>query len=192
LWDLAVTLESDPSVPHGKSLEEYLRSLWGQIIQRRDEKPTYGLFIELFRSAFRAPPIPLDPSWLDQSKNPPDLLLRVFSDNHLRELARGGVPLAPVKPEDAQSDFDLLEATILFQIADLRKMAERRPMEEWGEGVPSPTGHHWANLTPLMYLDGAIRGFVSHLGAGHFRDTTETRCDWASLAFILTLGQMYE
>jgi hypothetical protein len=97
-------------------------------------------------------------------------------------------------PEEdrVEDDFEFLRLTVLFQIADLRRMVGNQLEDPHrGLGVRSPTGHSWYNFQPLGYLECAMRGFADNLAVGKLREY-EINCNWQALAIILELGRLYE
>ena len=106
--------------------------------------------------------------------------------------ARFGIAI-PTGDRPREDDFAVLQDTILFQIADLRRMHGAQTVDKMRYfGLSSPTGSSWSNWDPVTYLECGTRGFISHLAAGHYRDFTEARCNWITFAVILELGRVYE
>jgi len=145
-----------------RSLEEYLRALWGLIQQVQAHQVTYALLGRLLDDAFLAEPLPFDENWLHYDE-PPDL----DENEHARA-------------------FSLLQHMICYQIADLHRMAEADLLEnKWRFfGIDSPTGHRWYNFDPSSYLGCAAHGIRE--------GSTSTDADWINLAILLWLGQIYE
>ncbi|MCP4366923.1 MAG: hypothetical protein GY797_02235 [Deltaproteobacteria bacterium] len=111
-------------------------------------------------------------------------------------------------------DYEYLQHTILYQIADLHwiKDLEISPLDRYA-GFKSPTGHTWYNTELAGYLECGIAGFYSHSEnfdkkkmfqssdslssildelkpIGRKLDTIEF--SWRDVAEILYLGQIYE
>lgn len=51
------------------ALEEYMRSLWGLIQDRRNEEVSYALLAQILDEAFSTEPVPFEEKWLVH--NPP-------------------------------------------------------------------------------------------------------------------------
>jgi hypothetical protein len=112
-----------------KSLEEYLRSLWGLIKLRQAKAVTFSLLGQLLVDAFLAEPLPFDEAWL-QYNTPPNL------------------------DDDDAEIFSLLQKMICYQIADLHLMAQTGQINDPNAflGIDSPTGNRWFNFQPSSYL----------------------------------------
>jgi hypothetical protein len=146
------------------SLEEYLRSLWSLIQQHREEPPSFALFARLLRDAFDTEPVAFEDGWLAYT-NPPE-------------------------PEGPLDDFEYLRATILFQIADLRRMEGGQLDNEWRYfGVPSPTENYWYNFDPFTYLKCAAACLEAWDGEP---PGVRTTFGWSKLADFLEAGRIYE
>jgi hypothetical protein len=145
-----------------RSLEEYLRALWGLIQQAQSHRVTYALLGQLLHDAFLAESLPFDETWL-QYDAPPDL----DEDGNRRS-------------------FSLLQHMICYQIADLHRMAQAGLLEnEWRYfGIDSPTRHRWFNYDPSSYLECAAQTLRV--------DGVSTDAGWIDLAILLWLGQIYE
>jgi hypothetical protein len=85
-----------------------------------------------------------------------------------------------------RGDYEYLRQMMLYQIADLHLMEEAGILDDPPQyfGVNSPTGHRWYNFDPQSYFSCA--------GSGLRKGSMVTECDWATLATILLLGQIYE
>lgn len=106
-----------------RRLEVYLRALWVLARGHASAEPRWDQIGEWLVTALTARPALFDEAWL-RSRDPPE--------------AGEGSP---------REEFD---ATLLFQIADLRRMQGGALEDEWGDfGVDSPTGNSWYNFEPL-------------------------------------------
>ncbi len=113
-----------------RSLEEYLRALWGLLTSRQAE---FALLGHLLHDAFEAPPLPFAEQWL-QYDTPPDL------------------------DEEHADGFDVLQHMIYYQIAEIHLMAQAGQVHGLAAfwGIDSPTGHRWYNVQLASYLKGAL------------------------------------
>jgi hypothetical protein len=157
-----------------RTLDEYLRALWGLIQKHSNERPAYSMLARLLFEAFTSKPVQFDSDWLKFTR-------------------------PPISGEVKES-FEYLKQVILCQIADLHRMKaiEITPIEKYS-GFTSPTGNTWHNFDPSDYLEAASNGFRAHVRRDSkvywsvFPHTFEsTECDWGDLAEILCLGQIYE
>ena len=116
------------------SLEEYLRSLWLLVSQSNIKSPTIDQFAIWLEQAFTIAPSPFDSDWLK---------IRVDYGKDI----------------PAYEDWEKL---ILFQIADLRRMADAGQLKDEYRyfGIDSPSGSRWYNFDPLTYLECGIRGSI--------------------------------
>jgi hypothetical protein len=148
------------------TLEDYLRSFLAVISGCRDRVPTWSDAAEALAASFSALPAPFEDTWLAHTQPPPE--------------------------EEAENTFEFLRRTLLFQIADLRRM-RGGVLEDphRGLGVSSPTGHTWYNFEPVLYLECAVTGAIAGVEHGQWAQW-ETRCDWIALAALLEMGRLYE
>ncbi len=155
-------LTDERATPTTKSLEEYLRALWGLIELAQAKSVTYALLGQLLHDAFVAEPLPFHEGWL-QYAEPPDL----DEDEH-------------------RNSFSVLQQMICYQIADLHRMAQAGLLEnKWRfYGIDSPTGYRWFNFDPASYLHCAVQSLRE--------DSVSTEVGWIDLAILLWLGQIYE
>ena len=161
------------------------------LLKHREEIPSYDLFGQLLDQAFRTDPAPFEDAWLNRTRPPDQGWL--YSDSFKREMATRFGMTVRTEGRSRGEDFAFLQDTILFQIADLRRMHGAQTMDKMRYfGLDSPTGSTWYNWDPFAYLECGTRGFISHLELGHYQDFTEARCNWITLAVILELGQVYE
>lgn len=164
------------------SLETYLLSLWSLVVtESTDLIDAYQLLSWLER-AFEHEPPPFQPHWFNYPLPQPfRKRIATFSD---------------------------WEDVILFQIADLRRMAESGDLTSPGryEGITSPSGAQWYNFDPITYLECAVRGTM---GGYHPNRLVQTENEaahcafnrtsyvirtftWADMILMATFGQMYE
>jgi hypothetical protein len=145
-----------------RSLEEYLRALWGLLKARQGEAVTFSLLGQLLHDAFLAEPVLFDEQWL-QYDTPPNL-----------------------DEEKKAGAFVVLQQMIWYQIADLHLMAQTGQIDDPNAffGIDSPTGQRWYNFDPCSYLECAV--------APPIRDGSRTQANWRDLAILLWLGQIYE
>jgi len=166
LRDLVELMLEEPETDCGRSLEQYLRALWYLVQEHQTTDITYDWVATALRRSFSVDPAPFEVSWLDYT-DPPD-------EGQVRD------------------DFEFLRRTVLFQIADLRRMAGRQLNDPYRElGVQSSTGSTWYNFEPHLYLECAMRGFIDNLKVGRWTEY-ERHCTWRTLAIVLELGRLYE
>lgn len=162
-----------------RTLDEYLRALLGALYHYKDAEPAYASFGELFKSGFDAVPLQFHLSWMNLKAlpfvhfepNPDDI------DNTL------------IDPQTKKTvtKFEVLEKTIMFQIADLRRMEE-----ESGEIISSDDDmestdpmkeievSQWANFDTVSYLTAIMCWIYNE---------HETECDWLTLTDLLEYGR---
>lgn len=174
--DLAEFINND-LLPHYAqdykgSQEEYLRSLLAVVNQYQQEPATCDLLIAILKQSFATAPPPFDRAWLTYTEPP-------FS-RYAQE-----PPYQVVL-----SDFEFLQRTLLFQIADLRRMSEENQINDlaWF-GVVSPTGHSWYNFHPYSLLECAMSGIIDNMVG---QECVDGECSWNTLADILEMGRIYE
>jgi len=160
------------SLPCDRPLEHYLRALWGLIEREKNSKPSYELFAHFLLDGFTEPPVPFKPEWYEH-----------------REAPLVWVPQA-IKP------FDYVKGTILYQIADLNRLAETiAHTENLWFGVKSPNQKStWYNFESCTYLSAALRGMTDNLKSPRsvIRNVIDLSPDWTTLAILLHMGQGYE
>jgi hypothetical protein len=162
------------------SLEEYLRSLWFLASQSSNAELTIEQICSWLELSFDEKPAPFRPEWMNLKLDFQKML----------------------------SDYDKWENLILFQIADLRRMARAGLLDNKYRyfGLDSPSGTRWYNFDPLTYLECGVRGTLG----GYKEDEVivliapsegETADDptheikiftWKDFTNILKCGQWYE
>ena len=151
----------DNRIEYTDSLEEYLRALWSLVQRHRDSQLSYSLMAELIASALSAESAPFDERWLTYTK-----------------------PFLPEPPEDTGT-FEMLNDTLLYQIADLHRMKLTGQLDQSPSvlymGVNSPTGHTWYNFDVAGFLNQGRRCFP-----------VSEAIDWADFIVFLWCGQIYE
>jgi hypothetical protein len=158
----ARTLAHEKATTTERSLEEYLRALWGLLKLRQAETVTFSLLGQLLHDAFLAEPLPFDKKWL-QYNTPPDL-----------------------DEDENEESFAVTQQMIWYQIADLHLMAQTGQIDDPNAffGIDSPTGHRWYNVHPSSYLECAVAPLIN--------DGARVQCSWGDLTILLWLGQIYE
>ena len=162
------------------SLEEYLRSLWQIVLQAQVSSPSLEQVAEWLEAAFTTEPPAFDPEWMKRARNHPSSL-------------------------QTRDDWENL---ILFQIADLRRMADAGQLENEHRyyGIDSPSGARWYNFDPLTYLECGVRGalggyeeneviVLASLPEGQSADSPVHEIDdlgWDGFSAILECGRVYE
>lgn len=154
-------------------LETYLRALYGVLRERREaEQVEFDFLAEALTRAFTAESVPFEESW------------------------RGIVnPYEEDFPERS-SAWTALERTLLFQIADLRRLAdEGEPPGSSPDRAVSSTGHEWYNGTLGSFLSAASYGVSAKSDEVRTRGGAprrETGATWLYLEYLLGMGQYYE
>lgn len=152
-------------------LEYFLRSLWKAILKYQDQEPSFELFQQIISESWTGEPIDFDKSWFAIKEN---------------------ANMIEIKTSTRMDDFEYLRGTILYQIADLRRMRDAGYFEMDGNilfmGVQSPTGSSWYNWSPEDFLNAA----TSALGSSNPKQNVVETITWRDLAALLYLGQLYE
>lgn len=169
----------DKNTLKSTNLEEFLRALWGQIINTHKESaPTWELFVTLFEKAWIANPVPFDEAWFKITES------AVSSEYTIDEEG-------DYIPSEEMEDFQFLQHQILYQIADLRRMRDAGYFERDGMelymGVTSPTGASWYNFSIPSFLEAAF-GLTYEANAY----TNLDEATWRDLGELLYMGQIYE
>src|SRR5919199_5193069 len=117
IYDLdafVISLEEQPGVDANRGLEEYLRALWRLVQENRPATVSYDWVATALKQSFSVDPVPFDEVWLE-STEPPD-------------------------ERRVKDDFEFLRGVLLFQIADLRRMAENGQLQDPHRyfGIQSP------------------------------------------------------
>jgi HEAT repeat protein len=162
------------------SLEEYLRSLWRIVSQSQVSSPSLEQVAEWLTAAFTIEPPPFDPEWMKRVKDYSSSL-------------------------QTQDDWENL---ILFQIADLRRMADAGQLEDEQRyyGIDSPSGERWYNFDPFTYLECGVRGALGGYEEdevivlvpspeGQSANSPVHEIDnlgWGGFSAILECGRVYE
>ncbi|MCA9922121.1 MAG: hypothetical protein KC421_07110 [Anaerolineales bacterium] len=163
------------------SLEAYLLSFWSLVVTESTDLIDVYQLLSWLERAFEHEPPPFQPHWLDiPSPQPFRKRIATFSD---------------------------WEDVILFQIADLHRMAESGDLTSPNryEGITSPSGTQWYNFDPITYLECAVRGTMGghritqlirteHAATHYVRNHTGyviRTFTWADMILMATFGQMY-
>jgi hypothetical protein len=195
---LILSLISEHRKLYRGSLEDFLRALLVSISKYESKSPSYSLFTLILEEAFEIDPPAFDNGWLQYAEPPSNRLQQAFLQ--AKSKAYGfRLPISETTAEGL-SDFECLYRTVLFEIAELRRFAEKKP-EEYGKyaeyatkyksmGLESPTKHTWYNWDPFTYLECATAGLVanSKWTGPEFKEGNS----WAVLAYVLELGRSYE
>lgn len=158
------------------NLEEFLCGMWGSILKNKDKKPTWEMFLQIISDAWTGTPMEFDDSWMEIKKSADSVEIETGTE---------------------LDDFEYLQGTILYQIADLNRMRdagyyEKDPTELFF-GVSSPTGARWYNWSPESFISCAIAGMTSHSqNENSIIHVDDEQVTWRDLASLLYLGQMYE
>ena len=152
--------------PVQPTLEVYLRSLWKLLNERRNEGPSLRVFIEMLELSFTSAPAEFMEEWMSY-ENPADYSEMIYSEDET---------------------FKFLKDTILFQIADLRRMKGKQLDNEFKEmGITSPTGYSWYNFKPTIYLECGT-ALIDEIN----EESQDDAVSWIDLENILEIGRMYE
>jgi hypothetical protein len=159
VWQAIDDLPED----YSRSLEEYLLTVWSLLQECRGSEPTCEQFAHLLTAGLKQPPSSFRREWLESKKEP--------------QWRNRSLP-----------DLMALEDTVLFQIADLRRIAESDE-KFLPYSSTAPTGQTWNNLDVLMYLEGAMN---LKANTNLIKQEFSEEPSWRSLATILELGRLYE
>ena len=170
------------------SLEDYLLSFWATIEKYKNNSPSYSLFATLISEAFETQPSKFNNQWLTYEH---ELLWKYQDDSYIVEEYKDGK--WTVTAEDV-NDFEILQHTLFFQIADLHRMTPEQLKDPNGYfGINSPTGNRWYNFDVFTYWECATAGMEAHLRSPKSLLAKQfDKCTWAVLAALLKLGQIYE
>lgn len=155
-----------------RPLGEYLRALLGLIYTYKECAPTYNVFREILEGALRAEPLGYQLSW-ESYKEPPFLFYEPHPDDFENLL---------IDPQtgDVVSKFDVLEKTLMFQIAEYKRVFENGVIPE---ETPEPEEAEdrlyrlgWGTSDTVVYLDSAV---------AYVNEEYETECDWLTLTDML-------
>jgi hypothetical protein len=179
--DSPVHLFPDSPRTPARSLEEYLRALWALAHNWPYDIIPAEKLAGWFRDAFTAEVPPFDDAWRSIQRD----------DEGSNNIGRTA-----------------WEQCILFQIADLRRMAEAGMLENEYRyfGIESPTGFWWYNFDPWSYLEAAVwrsrGGYSEHEVImlippknGASADSPVASVDgltWDQFADLLRCGAVYE
>ena len=172
-----------------RSLEEYLRALWGLARAYRDRPALTGdELLGLLARAFTGSAPPFDEGW---------------RATYERDF--------PAAFRDFLGAFGAWEARVLRQIVDLREMDERGQLkdDQCYFGIDSPRGSRWYNFDPAAFLECAAAGtfggweegddtgraYVPGLGAivgGQVTPEPLLAISWDHFIMFLGNGQWYE
>lgn len=150
------------------SLEEYLSSLWLVVSQEWELPLTIERFSVWIEKAFFVIPPVFNSDWLNRKL-----------DNQKED----------VNYENAT--YQDWENVILFQIADLRRIAKISLLDAQAKhfGIESPSGEHWYNFDPLTYLECGVAGSMD----GYDDSPCEIETfSWKDFIAVLKCGQLYE
>ncbi len=165
-----------------RSMGEYLRALWAQVLEHRDEPVTFALLARLLEAAYTATPPPFDPAWLEVEE-----LGWTWDERAGSYVIRSFVPATRTWRilERDISPFRILRHTLLKQISERYLLEEAphllTPQER------SNLKNLWSNPDPYPYLEAAALALYSE-------DESEPTgaLTWAELAFILATGRVYD
>ncbi|GEM_PF-1964190 len=178
------TLEKYQDIYHD-SLENYLLALWTLLRRNKNLTPSYSLFSGIIGEAFETPPSAFDEDWL--AYNEGTIWKYQDGSDRIEEYKGGEWKLLSI------SDFELLQHTILFQIADLHRIPPEQLKDPHSYfGIRSPSGASWYNLDVFTFWECAMAGMEVRVAHDWQGPEYFVKCNWAVLAELLTLGQLYE
>ncbi|MEM7431643.1 MAG: hypothetical protein AAF351_06850 [Pseudomonadota bacterium] len=141
-------------------LGSYLLNIWGQCVPIAETNPPWQEVGEIIAGAFTP----------RQTPEPINVMQRID---------------APRLDESA--GWREFEDTILFMVADLRRMRDGALKDQCRYfGVQSPTNYSWYNFDPLTFLECGLAG-LSDLG-----QHTSCQSNWGTFALFLESGAGYE
>ena len=161
------------------TLEEYLINLLFLVRENRESQVTERLILSILEGAFE-----------------PQEDYR-FESEWLIYTGPANIPFDEVKwvqiEVQSPQDYEYLEHTLLFQIAELHRMKEDgildKPDHELYGGIDSPSGHRWYNFSPIPYLSVVASCFSS---CGSYQSEEACEIDWLDLESILETGRTWE
>lgn len=144
-----------------RSLEEYLRAILS-LLNQRSSTASWLAFAELLRDGFLETPAAFDNEWIELASR--------SLDEHVEDDA-----------------FEAVRLLLIRHIVDLHQMRaagmyDKSPAELW-LGWDAPSGRHWYNFFPDIYLSCALSG----------SDLEDSKaCTWSHMEEFLNAGQCYE
>lgn len=177
------------------SLQSFPRGIPSRVAETCTERAratpiTLGLFVSLLREGFAAEPVPFDPGWSKHARPPrnhwvvPVDIPRLWLHADKEELT---------SLRSRTDEFECFVETLLFQIADLHSMTSRQMEDKWKYlGLKSPRGNDWYNWDPVSYLEQGTAGLLAHLERNHLVGADDQPCNWATFAFFLEMGRLWE
>jgi uncharacterized RDD family membrane protein YckC len=158
-----------------QSLDKYLLTFLSTVHKYKSEIPSYQLIGRIFEQAFVYQPVEFDDDWLQI--NPTRF---IHLEPHPKDFDN---LLVNKETNDVVSKFEVLEKTLMFQIADLKRISNGE-FEIKGENdtsrMVSSSGSIWVSTDTINYLKYSIYGL--------FKDT-ETQCDWLTLTDLIDYGR---
>lgn len=166
-----------------RDLEVYLRTLYQLLQPYKERGITTEQLLTLLETAFSAEAPAFKEEWFSYTA-PPDL--NVMQKKLTADTIRDKVDRSIVTE---LSGYEFAEATLLFQIADLRRMIGKQLEDENRYfGVTSETGNSWYNFDPFTYLECGACGLADNSDD----EDTFLLMSWETLGFFLEMGRIYE
>lgn len=153
------------------ALEEYLRSMLNLLYSYKDEPASFSVFGELIEKAFTSAPAVFQLSWIKYDKLPYSNYEPNPDDFENSLIGPDG--------ENVVTKFEVLEKTLMFQIALLRNMEENTASDE-NIDMEYDEDTLWTNFDPFSYLKASLNGLPYD---------NEEECDWLTFADMLEYGR---
>lgn len=163
------------------TLEVYLRSLLGIVLEHGEHPPSPNTLLEWLKQALEREPPAYDPAWEAQE-------------------------LYLIK--EGEETFKDVCTVLIFQIVDLKQMRDVGVYEDDHRsfGLNAPSGRRWYNFSVLGFLECGVRGTMGGYEesevivlieppAGESADSEIfeiTEAGWSLLCELLWMGQEYE
>lgn len=169
-----------------RSMEEYLRALWGEIQRHRKDPVTYTLLARMLENAYTSDPVPYDPGWKEVrrmgwtwDRKLKAYIIKVFD----RETGQWIIKDRGIDP------FEILKTTILQQITEryLLEHAENELSTKEREKLIN----NWSNPEPFTFNSAGVIALCSDMDTQDDPQPDKS-LSWADLAAYLSIGQVYD
>lgn len=161
-------------------LEEYLLSVFGNVLNQKNKKLTFELALKIFADSFTTKPVQFQEDWLE-IENSPD-------SNRMSQKFTNPENSSAVDKTNNSTIYgiDYTIEVIKFQVAELHKMRGKQlENENRYFGIPSETGNYWYNFDPFGNLECGVRCMIDN-GENY------EKLDWSFIGDVLENGRIYE
>lgn len=169
-----------------RTIGEYLRALWADVLDHKDDAVTYALLAHLIEAAYLVEPLPFNNDWLkvkrlgwhwdEESKS---YIIKEYNV----ETKQWFISEHNVDP------FRILKHTLLEQIS------ERYLLENTSHLLTDKQrrqlANDWSNPEPGSFLGSALHVLYSD-AEQELKEYGSEILDWAELTAILSIGQVYD